>query len=343
MISKLIRKNILDLHPYSSARDEFQGQKALFLDANESPYGSYNRYPDPYQTTLRTKLAAIKKIPAHQIFIGNGSDEVIDLLLRIFCEPQKDRILICPPTYGMYEVAANIHNINTLKVPLRSDFQLDLQAVLKTIHTHDPKVIFLCSPNNPTGNALKEIEPIVKAAKGIVCLDEAYIDFSEQASFLSKLDTYPNLVISQTLSKARGLAGLRIGLAFASPYLISIFNRVKPPYNVSSLNQKEALKALQHPARFKRNLNQIKKNRTELLSTLQGLPLVEKVYPTDANFILIKVKNALALYTYLVNKRVIVRNRSQLVKNTLRISVGRAAENQKLIQELKNYEKTTVN
>lgn len=343
MIAKLVRKNILDLLPYSSARDEFQGQTALFLDANESPYGSYNRYPDPYQTALKEKLAALKKIPPNQIFIGNGSDEVIDLVLRIFCEPQKDSILICPPTYGMYEVAANIHNIPILQVPLLPNFQLDLQGVLKEIQTRNPKVIFLCSPNNPTGNSLAQIEPILKAATGIVCIDEAYIDFSQRASFLSKLDTYPNLLISQTLSKARGLAGVRIGLAFASFYIISIFNRIKPPYNVSSLNQQEALKALNNTARFKRNLHQIKKNRTQLFHALQNLSIVEKAYPTEANFILIKVKNAQRLYTYLVDKKVIVRNRSQLIENTLRISVGRAQENQKLIQELKRYEKITVN
>lgn len=342
MITKLVRKNILNLLPYSSARDEFQGQKALFLDANESPYGSYNRYPDPYQTVLKEKLATLKRVSPSQIFIGNGSDEVIDLILRIFCEPQKDQILICPPTYGMYEVAASIHNIPILKVPLRPDFQLDLPAVVQAIQAHHPKVIFLCSPNNPTGNSLEALEPIIQAARGVVCVDEAYIDFSNQASLLSKLKAYPNLVIAQTLSKARGLAGLRIGLAFASPYIISIFNRIKPPYNVSSLNQEEALQALQQPALFQRNLNRIKKNRTQLFHALQNLSFVEKVYPTDANFILIKVKNAQALYTYLVDKKVIVRNRSGLVENTLRISVGRTTENQKLIQELKNYEKTTV-
>lgn len=342
MIAKWVRQNIKNLRPYSSARDEFQGADAVFMDANENPYGKFNRYPDPHQVQLKSKLAELKGIPITQIFIGNGSDEVIDIALRIFCEPGKDEIITCPPTYGMYEVAAHINNIGIREIPLTCDFQLDVSGILKEAEKKTVKIIFLCSPNNPTGNSLEGIEEVLKHFRGIVFIDEAYIDFSDRNSLLRQIENYPNLIVSQTFSKARGLAGARVGMAFSSVEVINIFNRVKPPYNVSALNQQEALKTLSDTATYQKHLNAIKAEREYLCKALKDLKIIKKIYPTDANFILFEVDNAAALYAYLVNQKVIIRNRDSAIKNTLRASVGQPLENQKLIEELKKYEEITI-
>lgn len=338
-ISELFRPNIKNLTPYSSARDEFQGADAVFIDANENPYGRFNRYPDPHQTQLKTKLSEINNFPTSQIFIGNGSDEIIDLSLRIFCEPGKDQILICPPTYGMYEVAAAINNIKVLKVPLITEFQLDTKTILKKAEKESIKMIFLCSPNNPTGNSLENIEEIIREFKGIVFVDEAYIEFSEKDSFIDKINTYPNLIISQTFSKARALAGARVGVAFSSPEIIEVFNRVKPPYNVSALNQNEALACLKDAEVFETRLQRIKSERSRMQNALQELTMIKRVYPTEASFILFEVDEVHKVYAFLVKNNVIIRNRNQAVKNTLRASVGTPEENKKLIEILKDYEK----
>lgn len=342
MINHLVRKNILNLKPYSSARDEFKGTRAVFLDANENPYGNLNRYPDPQQLELKQKLSQLKAVPAGQIFIGNGSDEVIDLALRIFCEPGKDKIMICPPTYGMYEVAADIHNVAVVKVPLTGDFQLNVPEILLQSERLNPKIIFICSPNNPTGNSLYDIEPVLQNFKGIVVIDEAYIDFSKRTSYLGRIKEYPRLIISQTFSKARGLAGARIGIAFSSEEIIRLYNRIKPPYNVSALNQKAAVKALDNRQDYEQQLSDILAQRDWLLKELGQLDLVQQIYPSDANFILISIPNATHIYQNLVDKKIIVRNRSAVVDNTLRITVGTPQENETLINELKNYEKSPV-
>lgn len=343
MISKLIRQNIKNLKPYSSARDEFQGADAVFMDANENPYGVYNRYPDPHQKALKAKLSTIKGLSANQIFVGNGSDEVIDLALRIFCEPGEDKIMICSPTYGMYEVAANINDLGIVDIPLTTDFQLDTEKILEAHETDkNIKIIFLCSPNNPTGNDLKDIPMILENFEGIVFIDEAYIDFSDTPSFVDQLEKYPNLIVSQTFSKARGLAGARVGLAFSSEEIIAIFDKVKPPYNVSTLNQQEALKTLEDLDAYQEHLKMIKTQRQYLREELSKLRIVKKIYPTDANFILFEVEDANRLYNYLVENKVIIRNRNSAVKNTLRTSVGLPNENKKLIEALKHYEESTV-
>ncbi len=339
MITKLIRQNIKTLQPYSSARDEFQGSDAIFMDANENPYGILNRYPDPHQVKLKSELARLKGIPTSQIFIGNGSDEIIDLAFRIFCEPGKDKVLLCPPTYGMYKVVAKINNIGVVEVPLTKDFQLNTGEILQQ---EDIKIIFLCSPNNPTGNSLDHIEKLLQKFSGIVFIDEAYIDFSDRDSFLHQIQKYPNLIVSQTFSKARALAGARVGMAFSSPEIIEVFDRVKPPYNVSVLNQEEALKALHDTQIYESRLREIKTEKDKLLAALQKLRIVKKIYPTEANFILFEVEDALATYTYLVQHKVIIRNRDRAVKNTLRATIGQPEENQKLIEELRNYEKITA-
>lgn len=342
MIAKLIRQNIKNLQPYSSARDEFQGLDAIFLDANENPYGNLNRYPDPHQAALKAKLSELKGVPTAQIFIGNGSDEVIDLAFRIFCNPGRDQVLICPPTYGMYEVAAHINDIEVVKVPLTEEFQLHTAEIIKQTHEKNIKIIFLCSPNNPTGNSLEDIEEILNTFSGLVFIDEAYIDFSERDSYLRQIAKYSNLIVSQTFSKARGLAGARVGMAFSSPEIIALYDRVKPPYNVSTSNQKAALKTLHQPSLYTSRLQAIKSERTQLLTALRKLKVVKKIYPTEANFILFEVEDATAIYNYLVARKVIIRNRDRDVKNTLRVSIGQPGENQKLIEELKKYEKITA-
>ncbi|MBN9293124.1 MAG: histidinol-phosphate transaminase [Flavobacteriia bacterium] len=337
MIQQLVRKNIRNLVPYSSARDEFKGNDAVFLDANENPFGKLNRYPDPYQRELKFLLSEEKNIPENNIFIGNGSDEVIDLTLRIFCEPQQDKILICPPTYGMYEVSADINNIKTIKVPLTDDFQLDIPTVLERIKTEPVKVVFLCSPNNPTGNSLNDIDVLLEKFNGIVVVDEAYIDFSERQSYLRKIKDYPNLIVSQTFSKAWGLAGARVGLAYATEEIIAVFNRVKPPYNISQLNQQAAIETLKNKPEFKQNLTTILSERKRLADELQQLDFIQKIYATDANFILVKIPDATEVYQQLVCQRIITRNRSSVISDCIRITIGTPEENDLLINELKKH------
>lgn len=339
-LQKLVRQNILSLKPYSSARDEFSGEAGVFLDANENPFGDLNRYPDPHQQTLKDKLKDIKKLTSKQVFIGNGSDEVIDLLIRIFCNPSIDKIVVCPPTYGMYEVAANINDVMVLSVPLTHDFQLDTEALQQVISQSEPnklKLIFLCTPNNPTGNSIDNIEWVLANFNGIVVVDEAYIDFSERTSFIEKLVLYPNLVVVQTFSKAWGLAAARIGIAYASETIIALMQKVKPPYNVSSLNQEAALKALDNEHVIVHQKAHILEQRTYLETSLSQLPIVKKVFPSDANFILIEVEDADKLYEHLVIKNIVVRNRNTIIKNCLRITIGTIVENQYLIEVLKRY------
>jgi len=339
-LQKLVRQNIISLKPYSSARDEFSGEAGVFLDANENPFGDLNRYPDPHQQTLKDKLKDIKKLTSKQVFIGNGSDEVIDLLIRIFCNPSIDKIVVCPPTYGMYEVAANINDVMVLSVPLTQDFQLDTEALQQVISQSEPntlKLIFLCTPNNPTGNSIDNIEWVLTNFNGIVVVDEAYIDFSERTSFIEKLALYPNLVVVQTFSKAWGLAAARIGIAYASETIIALMQKVKPPYNVSSLNQEAALKALDNEHVIVHQKAHILEQRTYLETSLSQLPIVKKVFPSDANFILIEVEDADKLYEHLVIKNIVVRNRNTIIKNCLRITIGTIVENQYLIEVLKRY------
>ena len=335
-LEKIVRPNILNLKPYSSARDEYTGKDAVFLDANENPFGELNRYPDPHQTALKEKLSRIKSIPTENIFIGNGSDEVIDIAYRTFCEPGKDKALTFSPTYGMYDVSAAINNIELIKIPLTENFQIDFENLKKYFEDENLKLIFICSPNNPSGNILDNIEDVLKTFKGIVFVDEAYIDFSESESFLAKLSSYPNLIISQTFSKARGLAAARVGTAFASKEIINLYNKVKPPYNISKLNQEAALQSLEDEEQFEENKNAILTQRAFLQSELAKINLVKKIYPSDANFMLVEVEDADKIYNELVNQKVITRNRNSVVKNCIRITVGSEAENEKLIFALKN-------
>jgi histidinol-phosphate aminotransferase len=339
-ITSLVRKNILTMRPYSSARDEFKGEAEVFLDANENPYPSaYNRYPDPLQWKVKEKLGAIKNVSPKNIFLGNGSDEAIDLLIRAFCEPGKDSILITEPTYGMYSVCAEVNAVNVQKINLTPDFDLDLDA-LKNSFDATTKILFLCSPNNPSGNLLSrdKIEQVLRKFYGIVVIDEAYIDFSKSRSFVDELDQYPHLVVLQTFSKAWGLAGLRLGMAFASEKIISILNKIKYPYNVNIQTQALALDALDNVYKKDIWVDEILRQRDQLVKELKTLRQVDKVFPTDSNFILVRIRDASSVYQYLMDKKIIVRDRSKvaLCFNCLRITVGTPEENQRLITALQN-------
>jgi histidinol-phosphate aminotransferase len=343
MLQNLVRKNIQNLKAYSSARDEFTGREGIFLDANENPFGTLNRYPDPYQKELKTALSTMKKVSANNIFIGNGSDEVIDLLFRIFCNPGQDKVLTFSPTYGMYDVSAAINDVELLKVPLDENFQISIDKTLPFLKDEQLKLIFICSPNNPTGNILaaESIRFLLENFSGIVVIDEAYIDFSETESWVKFVDQYPNLVVSQTFSKAWGLAAARVGVAYANEAIVGYLNKVKPPYNVSRLNQEVALLALKNQAQFQGRLAIILKEKQHLISEFSKMDFIKKIYPSAANFILIEVDNAPDLYEQLVTKKVIVRNRHSLVKNALRITVGAVTENEELIETLKVLENTS--
>ena len=344
-LTDLLRPNIRNLTPYSSARDEFKGEASVFLDANENSYGSpltkwYNRYPDPLQWKVKEKLSEIKGVPANRIFLGNGSDECIDVLIRMVCEPGIDNILIVPPTYGMYQVSADINNVAVKKVPLTPEFQLDLPGIENAIDDQT-KIIFLCSPNNPTGNSLhkEDIEAILNNYFGLVVIDEAYINFSKFRSFTQDLVDYPNLVIMQTLSKAWGLAALRVGMAFASEEIISVMNKVKPPYNINQASQELVLKALEEVGQVNDMIKEIVAQRTLLEQELLKLSTVKKIYPSDANFLLVQVQEARRLYEYLLLKGIVVRDRSNvtLCEGCLRITVGTRAENQDLLKAVAEF------
>jgi len=336
----LIRKNILNLNPYSCARDEFKGEASVYLDANESPYNrSFNRYPDPLQKDLKERISQVKKINSSRIMLGNGSDEIIDLIFRIFCEPAIDNVVTIEPTYGMYKVCADINNVEYRKVLLDENFQLDAEQLLKAADKNT-KVIFLCSPNNPSGNLLdrSEMLKIVNGFSGILVIDEAYVDFSNEPSWLTELDKYPNLIVLHTFSKAWGLASLRCGMAFASEEIISFFNKVKYPYNLSKLVQYEILDQLDIGNDYKDQwVKEILIEREYLIESLKALPIVEKIFPSDANFLLVKVNNANGIYKKLVEKGIIVRNRNSvsLCSNCLRITIGTDEENRILINSLK--------
>lgn len=343
-IQKLARENVRKLKPYSCARDEYKNDTGIFLDANENSLGSVlnislNRYPDPRQIELKARLAAIKGSEINRIFLGNGSDEVIDLLIRAFCEPAADKIMILPPTYGMYQVAADVNNVDVVAVPLTPDFQIDTAAVLR--QTDSVKIIFICSPNNPTGNCLREadIRNILENFDGLLVLDEAYIDFAPEKSWLPKLNQYPNLVILQTFSKAWGLASIRLGMGFADPQIIELLTKIKYPYNVNGATQQLALEALSYMDEKNELVAQILAERATLIGQLQQLDSVEKIYPTDANFVLVKFKQAKRVFDFLIGKQIIVRNRSDVIRceDSLRITVGTPAENAKLIETLKTY------
>ncbi|MCM2302998.1 MAG: histidinol-phosphate transaminase [Flavobacteriaceae bacterium] len=337
-LKNIARENILSLQPYSSARDEFSGNTGIFLDANENPFGKLNRYPDPYQKEVKQKLAELKEINTENIFVGNGSDEVIDLSYRIFCNPNKDKALTFTPTYGMYDVAAAINAVELIKVPLTSEFQIDLNLVKNFLSDSTLKLIFICSPNNPTGNLINNatIEYLLKQFKGIVIIDEAYIDFSTSESWIKRIAQYPNLIVSQTFSKAWGLAAARIGTAYANKDIIQLFNKVKPPYNVSELNQQAAINTLSNEAVFKQNLQIIKDEKEKLITELNLLKQVIKVYPSDANFLLIEVRDANKIYDELVNQKIITRNRNNIIQNCIRITIGTPKENMQLISAFKN-------
>jgi len=345
-LDKITRENIKNLKPYSSARDEYKGKQGTFLDANENSFGSpldtnYNRYPDPLQLDVKEKLGKIKGLPIQNIFLGNGSDEAIDILFRAFCNPGIDNVIICPPTYGMYEVSANINNVKVVKFPLTTEeFQLNTQNILKAIN-QNKKLIFVCCPNNPTGNGVQwnDIKTILENFDGIVVIDEAYINFARYKSLIPELLNYPNLVILQTLSKAWGLAGLRVGMAFASEPIIDIFNRIKPPYNINSVSQKLALEALDNTDKINNWIKTIVEERESLSAALSKLEFVLKVYPSEANFLLVKAKDAISIYNYLVAKEIIIRDRSkvELCEGCLRITIGTKEQNELLLNTLKKY------
>jgi histidinol-phosphate aminotransferase len=341
-LEQLVRTNIRQLAPYSSARHEFVGTAEVYIDANENPNDTgLNRYPDPLQKDLKAALSSYKNVPVQNIFLGNGSDEAIDLLIRIFCEPRLDHIITLPPTYGMYKVGADIADVDVKSILLMEDFQPDVEAILAATNEHS-KLLFLCTPNNPTGTRFerKYVERLLNEFPGIVVIDEAYIDFSSHKSYSQQLDQYPNLVILQTFSKAWGLAAIRLGIAYASAEIIHYFNKVKPPYNVNILTQQAALASLKQSEQQEMWTQEIIRQRSWLATELLDLSFVEKIYPSDANFLLMKVEHANALYQHLVKQGIIVRNRSTVPRcaGCLRITIGTETENERLLAALKQYE-----
>jgi histidinol-phosphate aminotransferase len=348
-LQNILRENIKKLVPYSSARDEYKGSMGVLLDANENSLGSpidditenVNRYPDPQQTELKKKIGTIKGVPVESIFIGNGSDEAIDILFRAFCEPGKDKVIICPPTYGMYEVSAAINDVGVIRINLTPEiFQLETEKIISAF-APNVKLIFLCCPNNPTANGVKsaDIKLLLEKFSGIVVVDEAYINFASYKSLLAELPNYPNLVILQTLSKAWGMAGLRVGMAFASAEIINVFNKIKPPYNVNAISQQLACEALENFELVNSFIKEIVSERERLSVALKGFSFIKKVYPSEANFLLVKTDDPKKLYDHLIKDQIIVRDRSKapLCEGCLRITVGTSFENQKLIDSLNNY------
>lgn len=344
-IENLLRENIKRLKPYSSARDEYSGKIGIFLDANENSFGSIpagdlNRYPDPHQNEIKKKLSKIKNVNIKNIFIGNGSDEAIDLLMRAFCAPGKESILIMPPTYGMYKVAADINDVNVIEVPLTSEFKIKTDEVINNI-TSNTKLIFICSPNNPSGNLLdrNSIRTILKSFNGLVVIDEAYIDFAPEESWISELESFNNIVVLQTFSKAWGLANIRVGIAYGNEEIISVMNKIKYPYNVNGVSQQIIIDALESESKKNEVVNKIIYQRDKLADALSTLDIIENIYSTDANFILAKVNDANRVYDYLLENRIIVRNRSNIIncEECLRFTVGTEEENNKLIEILSKY------
>lgn len=337
-LEKLLRNNLKNRQPYTSARDEFKLPAEIFLDANENPFETgMNRYPDPHQNKLKEKIAQVRGVQKENVFIGNGSDEVLDLLFRAFCEPRTDNVIIMPPTYGMYETLAEINDVQCRKAPLNEDFSLSADKVLQQVDDNT-KIIFLCSPNNPTGNTLdeKEIERLFNETEALIVIDEAYIDFSTKKSFLKKLDQYPRLAVVQTLSKAWGLAGLRLGLGFASKEIVLILDGIKPPYNVNTYSQQKAMESLGNPGETARKIAVLRSEKEKMQKALEQLPGVSRIFPSDTNFLLVEIKNATKIYQELINKGIILRNRSGMMycKECLRITIGTPEENKRLLDEL---------
>ena len=337
-IKQLVRPNIIKMDGYKSARDEYTDNQGTFLDANESPYGINNRYPDPYQNSLKAELSVLKSINPNQIFIGNGSDEIIDLLFRVFCTPMQDKCIAFSPGYGMYKVSASIQDIEYIDVKLTNSFQIDKAALEPFFEYQNIKIIFICSPNNPTGNIIdhEDIEWILKTFKGIVVIDEAYIDFTESDSWITKMKKYDRLVILQTMSKAWGLAGARVGMAYTHPAIVTLLNKVKPPYNVSTLNQTAALQAINNSRVADIQMKAIITERKRIYKALNHIESIKRVYPSESNFILIEVDDANALYHTLIKQKIIVRNQSNKIKGCLRLSIGTPEENEQLLDALRN-------
>lgn len=345
-LKKLLRPNIRGIKPYSSARDEYTGSEGIFLDANENAIGSVgtsarNRYPDPHQRNLKNELAKIKNLRPEQIFLGNGSDEAIDLIFRAFCVPGKDRVVIMPPTYGMYKVCADINDIDVIEVPLLDGFRVAINAIL-SIKDENVKMLFICSPNNPSGNCFddSDIEKLVSGFKGIVVIDEAYIDFAENNSWIQRLDQFPNLIVLQTFSKAWGLANIRLGIAYASAEINDVLAKIKPPYNVNGITQETGLKALENINQYNAMVENLKNERLRLKNALRDFSFVEMIYPSDANFLLVKTNAPKEIYNFLTKQNIIVRDRStqHLCEGCLRITVGNKDENNRLIEALRQFQ-----
>lgn len=337
-LEKLVRPNVRRLTPYSCARDDYKGKEGVFLDANENPFGNLNRYPDPYQWELKGAISRIKEIPVDKTFLGNGSDEIIDLTFRIFCNPGVDKALTFTPTYGMYQVSAEANDIELIKVPLNEEFNIRYNDFLPWSGDKNLKLVIVCSPNNPTGNNMSrsELDKLISGFNGIVLLDEAYIDFTGGPSFSEHLDKYPNLIVMQTFSKAWAMASVRVGMAFASPSIIQYFNKMKPPYNISTINQKTVLKKINDKIAVSKRVNTIVAERERVSAELKKIPVIQNVYRSDANFILVRTVNANKIYNYLVSCGIIVRNRNSILENCLRITVGTRSENNKMLKALKS-------
>ncbi|WP_431134222.1 histidinol-phosphate transaminase [Psychroserpens mesophilus] len=340
-IKRLIRDNIKTMKPYASARTDYNdvSENMVCLDANENPFeNGINRYPDPQQLKVKAEISKLKGISVHQLLLGNGSDEVLDLIFRAFCEPKKDNIITLPPTYGMYDVLAKLNHIENRRLPLTNQFQPNLELISRS-KDYRSKAIFICSPNNPTGNQFSKgkIEKLLREFEGLVVIDEAYIDFSNKESWIKRLDEFPNLIVTQTLSKAYGMAGVRLGICYASEAIITILNKIKPPYNVNTLTQQKVLEKLSEPDRISEDITEILKQRDGLKLELETIPFIEKVYPSDANFLLVKVDDATKRYQELLKKGIVVRNRTNqlLCNNCLRFTIGTESENKKLITVLK--------
>lgn len=330
-LSDLVRPNIKALVPYSNARSEYKGEAKAFLDANENPFGKYNRYPDPLQKELKKEIQRLKAIDCSQIFIGNGSDEVIDLCFRIFCQPGTSKAVTFSPTYGMYDVAAAINDVELVKIPLDENFQPDTKTLSLCMDDSDVRLLILCSPNNPTGNLLSGIDDVLRTFDGIVLIDEAYVDFADAESYIRKLERYPNLIVAQTLSKAYGMAAARIGMAFASQEVINLFNNVKPPYNISAINQQAAIEVLRNSALIDEQTQILITERKRMAAIFEVEGLVEKVYPSDSNFLLVKVADANSLYASLIDEGIICRNRHTVIENCIRVTIGTPEENDMLL------------